>query len=195
MMKNTQITIRWHSRAGHGAVSAANALAEILGKNNFFVQSFPDFGAEKRGAPVVVYNRISTSPIVDRSHPKQLDFVLLLDTTLVGNELSYEEVIAGLSEEGTLILNTTQVETNFQKLFSGNILHCDASTMSVVEIGKNIPNVPMLGALVSSLDLMPMDQFYTGLSAHLRASGLPEPIVDGNLRAFRRGEEELRIMN
>lgn len=180
--------IRWHSRAGHGAITAANALCEIIAATTtLHSQAFPDFGAEKKGAPVLVYNRFSSQKILGAHLVEVPDIVLLLDTSLINpNELSYEDIIKGLSSQGTLLLNTKQLSTKFSSLFLGNIVHLDATKIAEEEIGKNIPNVPMLGALVALSGLMTHDIFLPHLKTYLSA-GLPENIVEGNLKAFSRG--------
>lgn len=188
----TSLAIRWHSRAGHGAITAANAFCEIVAEHtDLFAQAFPDFGAEKKGAPVLVYNRFSSEKILGAHVVESPDIVLLLDTSLINeNELSYADVLKDLSPNGTLILNTKQKTTQFNTLFSGTIFHIDATEIAESEIGKNIPNVPMLGALVACLGLMPHDDFLPLLKAYLSGS-LPSAVVEGNLKAFSRGFHSL----
>jgi len=184
------LSIRWHSRAGQGAITASTALAEILGNHGKFVQSFPDFGAEKRGASVAVFNRISDKKIEDVSHPKEIDTAVLLDTSLVSScEIPASELLAGLKKNGVLLINTSQKElklgTNSKKVFG-----VDASKIAVDAIGKDIPNVPILGSLVRILDLAKLESFSKELKKYLSAH-LPSEIVAGNLKAFKRGFEEV----
>lgn len=185
-MKN--LGIRWHSRAGHGAITAANAFCEIVSVHTtLHAQAFPDFGAEKKGAPVLVYNRFSEEPILGAHVVVSPDIVLLLDSSLINpNELSYEDILKGLGEKGILIINTKQSTTKFASLFSGKIIHIDATQIAEQEIGRNIPNVPMLGALVAISGIMNHDEFLPHLKEYL-SHDLPAPIVEGNLKAFSRG--------
>lgn len=186
------IGIRWHSRAGHGAITAANALCEIVAKNtNLQTQSFPDFGAEKKGAPVTVYNRFSENSIKETHHVNNPDLVLLLDTSLINRgELSYEYIVNGLKNSGNLILNTDQKTTKFSEFFIGNIYHLDASFISEKYIGRNIPNVPMLGALLKILNLVDFEKFSVDLRSYL-LEALPEKVVEGNLLALKMGFEKV----
>ncbi|MFH1375780.1 MAG: 2-oxoacid:acceptor oxidoreductase family protein [Patescibacteria group bacterium] len=184
------ITVRWHSRAGQGAITAATALAEILGKHGKQVQSFPDFGAEKRGAPVVVFNRISEERVADVSHPREVDAVVLLDPTLVTScEIASSELLAGLSAQGKLLVNTAQKSLKLPT--KAEVFSVDASAITVKEIGKDIPNVPILGALVNILKLASAAGFAKDLEQYL-AAHLPPGIVKGNLHAFQRGFQEVR---
>jgi len=189
----TSLEIRWHSRAGHGAITAANAACEIVAKNSsLFTQSFPDFGAEKKGAPVLVYNRFSSEKILGPHLVEFPNIVLLLDASLINeNELSYEDILKGLSKNGTLLLNTKQEKTKFNTLFDGNIIHVDATNIAEEEIGRNIPNVPMLGALIAVSQIIPYEIFLPSLKEYLSQS-LPKAIVEGNLKAFSRGYNSVK---
>jgi pyruvate ferredoxin oxidoreductase gamma subunit len=187
------LSILWSSRAGQGAITASTVLAEILGKQGKYVQSFPDFGAEKRGAVVAVYNRISNKIIEDVSHPTELDAIVLLDTTLISsNEISEIDIFSKLKKDGILLVNTSQAEftlsTKFEKVFALN-----ADKIAKESIGKNIPNVPILGALVRVLNLASQTQFSKELKKYLSAH-LPAEIVAGNLKAFERGFAEVQTI-
>jgi pyruvate ferredoxin oxidoreductase gamma subunit len=184
--------IRWHSRAGQGAITVANALCEIVGlaHPDLHTQAFPDYGAEKKGAPVVVFNRFSKSEILLRNHIEHPDLVVLLDTTLINDsELSYDDIMEGTTKNSTLLLNTKQKKTKFSEKFLGNIYHIDATGIATDEIKKNIPNVPMLGSLIQISHLSPLEMFANQLKEYL-LNGLPAKIVEGNMHAFLRGAKE-----
>ena len=187
---NSEIAIRWHSRAGQGAITASSALAEILGSRGKFVQSFADFGAEKRGAPVVVFNRIADEKLEDVSHPTTIDAAILLDPSLISSrEIAPSELLAGLAADGILLMNSGQKKL---KMAVGGVrvFGIAASEIALAEIGKDIPNVPILGALVRILELSEAKKFAAELRKYL-AKNLPAEIVAGNLRAFERGFSEV----
>jgi len=102
-MKET-IEIRWHGRGGQGAVTAAKIVAESAVYDGKYVQAFPEFGAERAGAPVASFNRISGSPIALHSQVEHPDVVLVLDATLLGSI----DVCDGLTDDGVLIVNTQE---------------------------------------------------------------------------------------
>lgn len=187
---DSEIAIRWHSRAGQGAVSAANFLGIACVNLGYQVQSFPDFGAEKRGASVVVFNRLSkTAKILDDpAHLILVDAVVLLDPTLVGNELSYEEILKDLKPQGILIINTSKTQkTKFNERFSGSIFHVNATQIALDTINRNIPNVAMMGAITKILNF---DKAVVQKSLIQDLSQVfPEKIVQKNLIAFDRGYE------
>lgn len=195
-MKQKELNIRWHSRAGQGAVTAANFFAEGLNKIGYKTQAFPDFGAEKRGAPVVVYNRVSKSDKIldDPAHLRHLDLVVLLDPTLVGNELTYEDVLQGLKPEEILVINTSKTKPSvFNEKFKGKVYHLNATVIALDTIGRNVPNVAMVGGLTKILEL-DQDQMKTILKDHL-LTFFPEKIVNKNMEGFDRGFSEVIEIN
>src|SRR5581483_12245679 len=50
-------------RGGEGVVLASQLLADALARAGYFVQSFPEFKAERRGAPIAAYLRWDEEPI------------------------------------------------------------------------------------------------------------------------------------
>jgi len=181
-----QTSIRWHSRAGQGAITAANFLAEACAKLNFFTQSFPAFGAEKRGAPVIVFNRISKIKNNDPAFIQNPDIVILLDQTLVGEELSQAEILNGLPNDGKFIINTDGKKIDeFSKKFSGKIIIIDATKIALETIGRNIPNVAMVGCItkILGIDKILVKKFLT----QTLQKTFGEKLVEKNLLGFERG--------
>jgi pyruvate ferredoxin oxidoreductase gamma subunit len=75
--------IRWHGRAGQGAKTAAQLLALALLREGRSVQAFPEYGPERRGAPVRAYTRVSDRPIRRHDSVGEPDVVAVLDPSLV----------------------------------------------------------------------------------------------------------------
>ena len=94
--------IRWHGRGGQGAKTASNLLAQSALSLGKYVQAMPEFGAERGGAPVVAYTRISDKPIRIHYGIRHPRVILVLDETLIGQV----NVAEGLAEGGTILVNT-----------------------------------------------------------------------------------------
>ena len=62
------IEVRIHGRGGQGAVAASKVLAAAVFKERRYVQPFPAFGVERRGAPVAAFTRIDDEPVRIRCH-------------------------------------------------------------------------------------------------------------------------------
>ena len=71
--------IRWHARAGQGAKTAAQVLALALMRSGKSVQAFPEYGPERRGAPLRAFTRTSDSPIRRHDAVTSPDLVVVLE--------------------------------------------------------------------------------------------------------------------
>jgi len=184
------LQIRWHSRAGQGAVTGAKALAEVLAAEGKFVQAFSVYGAEKRGAPMNAYNRVADEEIVDHSKEVHPDYVLVIDPSLVfsGNITKNEKpntkyiITTDLSKEELLkqapFLNGKEVYV------------LDCITISQETIGRAIPNTPMLGALMKVSGILSLEEFLEGMKKILKK--FPQKVIDGNNQAISRAYNEVK---
>lgn len=189
-MKPT-IEIRWHGRAGQGVVTAAVTLADVLaGEEGKYVQAFPEFGAEKRGAPILAFNRISQKPIRSHSQVYEPDIVVVTDPSLLG----LIDVTDGAKEDAIFLLNTTfDIPLVRKKLNLGTrkVYALDAYTIAREEIGRPIPNVPMVAALIKVTGLLESKKFMEKLKASLSKKLRPE-VVASNLRTVERAFKEVK---
>lgn len=93
--------IRLHGRGGQGAVVASKILADAYFKQGLFVQAFPAFGMERRGAPVAAYVRVDTAPALARGEIAHPDVCVVLDPKL----LELIDVAKGLTPGAVIVLN------------------------------------------------------------------------------------------
>ncbi len=82
-MSEDIIEIRLHARAGQGAWTASRVLAAAALREGKYIQSFPAFGPERRGAPMVAFARISDKPIDLHCNVYTPDIVAVMDPTLL----------------------------------------------------------------------------------------------------------------
>ena len=140
------LEIRWHGRGGQGAVTSVELLALSAIEEGKYAQGFPSFGPERRGAPVMAFNRVDDKQIKIRSGIYHPDVVVVLDESLV----ALVDVAEGLKPEGILLVNTTKSMEALRKniRFEGKIATCDATGIAWKELGVPITNTTMLGALL-----------------------------------------------
>jgi len=143
--------IIFYGRGGQGAVTAANLIASAaLKSGNKGVQAFPFFGAERRGAPVKAFARISDDEIYLRSQIREPDIVVVLDTGI----MDAIDITQGLKENGIILLNTNKKPSDFSLPYK--IATVDATSIAIKnEIlvgGIPVVNTPMTGALVRILN-------------------------------------------
>lgn len=96
--------IRVHGRGGQGSVTAAELLAHAAFLEGKWVQAFPYFGAERRGAPVKAFARVSDTPILVHSQVYSPDYVIVLDPVIH----RVVDVTEGLKPDGLILFNTTR---------------------------------------------------------------------------------------
>jgi len=97
------IEIRMHGRGGQGGVIAAKILASAIFKEGKFAQSFPSFGVERRGAPVLAFTRVDDKPVRLRTAIYEPDHLINLDSTFIKST----NVFSGLKNGGTILVNTS----------------------------------------------------------------------------------------
>lgn len=145
--------LRWHSRGGQGGKTASKLLAEACFEEGKQATAFSFYGAERRGAPVTSYNRVSDHPIKLYSGVSRPDYVIVLDASLV----DLQSVTDGLSEDGTIVINTSDPSVVD---FDGRVIHVDATDVAVEydlqADGNPIVNTPVLGA-VAKTDLVDIE--------------------------------------
>jgi pyruvate ferredoxin oxidoreductase gamma subunit len=184
--------IRWHGRGGQGAKTAALLFGEAVLGQGKYMQAFPEYGPERMGAPVQSYNRISEEPITLHCGVTSPQIVVILDPTLIGAV----DVMAGLPDDGVIIINTNEPASKFRellKLKSQKLYTIDASKISMETIGRNIPNTPMMGALAKATGLLDFEEMLADTKTKLQKKFKSKPeVIEGNLKAIRRAYDELQ---
>ena len=153
MVLKPLIEICFHGRGGQGSVTAANLLvAAALRDGNKGVQAFPFFGAERRGAPVRAFARISDEEIHLRSEVYNPDIVIVLDESI----MKIVDVLKGLKNGGKILINTTRNPNDFNFSKKYNIATVDATGVAIKHDilvgGIPVVNMPILGAVPKILD-------------------------------------------
>jgi len=141
--------IRLHGRGGQGAVTASKVLAEAAYLSGFESQSIPFFGAERRGAPVMAFTRISCEAIRERSQVYSPDYVIVLDPII----LQAVDVFGGLKDGGGIVINTVKSPEDFQFQQEWlTVATVDATGVAIrnnlLVAGTPVVNMPMLGAFL-----------------------------------------------
>jgi pyruvate ferredoxin oxidoreductase gamma subunit len=180
--------IRWHGRGGQGVKTAAEVLAEAAVRDGKFVQSFPEYGPERMGAPVLAFNRLSDQRIDLHSNVYAPKHVIVLDPTL----LESTNVTDGLDKEGTLLVNTdaSAEDVRSKTGFQGAIYTVDATKIAREEIGRPIANTTCLGAFVGISGITDIENVKESVRGHL-GEKLGEKVIQANMRALSRAFEEV----
>jgi len=176
--------IRWHGRGGQGIVSVSRLLAEAALLDKKHVQSFPEFGPERSGAPVRGFTRISDEPISIHSQIYNPNVVVIVDPTLLN-----ASVTTGIAKNGTIIANTERTAEELKKLLSVNDAHVysvNAVRIAMDVLGRPIYNTAMLGALIK---VVPLTSFESIINVVRQR--FPGTLGEKNVEAVKRASEEV----
>ncbi|MCL4343701.1 MAG: 2-oxoacid:acceptor oxidoreductase family protein [Nitrososphaerota archaeon] len=185
---HTSFELRWHGRGGQGAVTAAIIVAEAAIFDEKYAQAFPEFGAERRGAPVKAYTRVSEQQILTRSPIIAPDMVVVLDTSI--DEKIY---LDGLKVGGTILINSSKGKSELKEKIEREdvmIAKVDATHIAMDELGAAIVNTAMVGALIKVTPLAKLDS----VSEAIRENFKPK-IAEANVKAAGRAYNEVEVLN
>jgi len=177
--------IRWHGRAGQGVITVSRLLAQAALDEGKSVQAFPEFGAERLGAPVSGFTRISEQRVDIRSQIYSPEAVVVLDPTL----LRSVKVSDGLLPGGYMVVNSQEDPGGLKArlgLRDANVYTVDVTRISSEVFGRVIYNTPMLGALVK---VLPFVSFASVEKATLER--FPGSVGKLNVDAIRRAHEQV----
>lgn len=188
MVNNDMLEIRWHGRGGQGAVTAAKMLAAASMREGKYFQAFPEYGPERRGAPLQAFTRISEKPIRVYCHVQSPEIVVVLDSSLVGRG----PITQGLNPGGTIVANFDTGPQELREklgLDGGRVFAVNATKIATDQLGSAITNMPMLGALIKATGVVSLE---TALAEVRESFGhkFRQDIVEANLRAMQQAYEE-----
>ena len=133
--------IRWHARAGQGAKTASQLYATALLHSGKSVQAFPEYGPERRGAPLRAFTRVDDTPIRRHDSITNPNVVVVLEPSIL-NEV---DVADGLAADGFVLLNGDRVPAEL----AGLDVRCVPAER--LAAGSKFVNLVMVGALAAAL--------------------------------------------
>jgi pyruvate ferredoxin oxidoreductase gamma subunit len=178
--------IRFHGRGGQGAVTAVELLAQAAIAEGKYAQGFPNFGPERRGAPVTAFLRVSDKPIYLREKIEKPNVVVVLDASL----LDLVDVCVGLKPGGTLVANMPQSEVKKLKKYQDRfgLAVVDASRVAIEALGVPIANTAIIGALLKATDITAVESLNKPIEHRFGRLALK------NIAALRKAYEETVVM-
>jgi 2-oxoacid:acceptor oxidoreductase gamma subunit (pyruvate/2-ketoisovalerate family) len=159
--------VRFHGRGGEGVVIAAELVANAAFKEGKWVQAFPYFGGERRGAPVTAFVRISDKPIRLRGPLYEPDYVLVLSPFLSEKV----NVTEGMKNRGLLLINGPGKRKPHE--FEGyRVVKVDATKLAVklglVVAGTAVVNTVMLGAFARATKIFTLESLQEAIGERWR---------------------------
>ncbi len=187
---NEMFEFRLHGRGGQGIVVAASIFAEAVFLEGFYARAFSLFGAERRGAPVTAFIRVSKDRLMPRSRIYQPDYVVVFDSTITGSTL-----IAGLKDEGTLLVNGGESWDDNLTGILGPDNRYQIKTVDATQIAWKhklaigsfpMVNTVMLGAMGRISGLTSLENLISSIKKRVSAS------IDANISAVTEGYERVK---
>lgn len=148
--------IRIHGRGGQGSVTAAEVLAHAAFFEGKCVQAFPYFGAERRGAPVKAFARISDEPMLVHSQIYAPDYVIVLDPYIY----KVVDVTEGLKKDGVIVFNTKKKPEELG-LKNWRVATVDATgialELNLIVAGQPLVNTSILGGFAKATEQVKLE--------------------------------------
>lgn len=157
--------------------TASRILGSAAFHSGFLVQDSPVYGAERRGAPVAAFTRISRQPILERGAIERPDLVVIADETLLREPSA--QPISGCDRHTTVLINSAREEKTLRERTGhpGPILSADFAAMAL-EMTRSLAGLSSaLGTAAASL---------VGLGLEHCLAGLKEELEDAHLTAAQR---------
>ena len=185
----TMVEFRWHGRGGQGAWTASELLARTALDEGKYIQSFPEFGPERMGAPVTAFTRISTEPIRLHCAIYDPDVVVVLDNTL----LKSVPVTAGLNrDEDCLIINSSEqpaVLKESLRVTKGKVWTVPATEIALRILGAPITNTALLGVVAKSTEIVSLE----GIQKTLKGRFRPD-LAEKNFAVIQEAYKEAKVI-
>ncbi len=136
------LSLRFHGRGGQGAKVASRILGTAAFLEGFYVQDFPLYGAERRGAPITAFAHISEDPIMERGVISDPDMVVVMDETLLQDTRA--KPLSGLRKNGVILINTSRTpeEVTADHGVEAQVVTLDMTKMSLTMLGEPILSTP-----------------------------------------------------
>lgn len=140
------LRVRFHGRGGQGAKVASRVLGTAAFIEGCYAQDFPLYGAERRGAPIAAFTRISPKPILERGVISEPDIVIILDETLLDDPIA--NPLSGIKEGGIVFINTAHSPAEAKDKFK---VTKQVITLDITKISLDMLGLPVLSTLAGGV--------------------------------------------
>jgi pyruvate ferredoxin oxidoreductase gamma subunit len=180
--------IRFHGRGGQGTVVASILLAKAFFNAGYWVQTFPVFGVERRGAPVEAYLRLDREKIITRCNVYTPNHVVVQDIKL----LESVDVTAGLKPGGWVLVNALRPPENLNIFTGYHLAYVDATGIGIQNrLGSTthpIINTAMIGAFSRMLEIPPLDMISNAIKEDITVK------AEQNIMAAKDAYEKVQLL-
>jgi pyruvate ferredoxin oxidoreductase gamma subunit len=173
------VRVRFHGRGGQGAKTASRILGSAAFNDGYFAQDFPIYGAERRGAPVSAFTRLSNEAITERGFVFSPDISAVMDDSLIADPLV--NPFAGLRKGGVAVVNTTKPTGSFlSEREDVTVASVDLTGQALKTLGKPILSAG-IAAAVARISGIKKKALFDAIVEELRDIGLSDEMVKKNV--------------
>ncbi len=149
----------------------------------FYAQDFPVYGAERRGAPIMAFTRLSSEIILERGIIFEPDINIIADETLLND--SAANVFHGTWEGTTTMVNTHYPASHVRETYGikGEIVTIDITDIVMKIIGKPVLSSVAAAAACKLIGIITKESLKEALSKELTLIGLKKEVVTKNVEA------------
>ena len=170
--------IRIHGRGGQGIKTASQILGSAGFYSGFQAQDFPLYGAERRGAPVIAFPRISEDIILERGPISSPDIILIGDETLLNDPQSAP--LCGAEPTTLIFVNSSHTPESLSQKFS--LITANLNDLCLQHLNNRTVYSSALSAvgarLLGNIDLQDLLQ---AVEDELTPHGISSSALKGNL--------------
>jgi pyruvate ferredoxin oxidoreductase gamma subunit len=174
------VSLRFHGRGGQGAKTASRIVGTAAFLEGYYAQDSPIYGAERRGAAVAAFARISREPIRERGVVAHPDLVVIADASLLDDPAA--RVREGVGPQTALFVNSPSAPSQLQAAgtLPGRLTTLDLTGMTLAEFGKREAVSASLGAVAARLIGLEVTAVRKAIERELSVLGLSPSTIERN---------------
>ncbi|MEM1943386.1 MAG: 2-oxoacid:acceptor oxidoreductase family protein [Candidatus Caldarchaeum sp.] len=174
------LRVRFHGRGGQGVKTSSRILGRAAFLAGYFAQDSPIYGAERRGAPVAAFTRISHGPILERGYIFHPHIVVVMDETLIEDRQA--RPLEGLQRGGVAFINTAASEASESSRDGYTVLRYSLTDEALKTIGRPVISAPAAATAAKISGLIRKRHVLEAASEELAELGLGGEMLEKNLK-------------
>ena len=186
MIQNKNIImkgIRFHGRGGQGMKTASRIVGTASFMEGYFAQDFPIYGAERRGAPIMAFTRLSDNPILERGIIVNPDINIIADETLLEDKAA--NVLHGTWDGTITLVNTHYTASHVKETYqvSGEIAAVDITDIALKIISKPVLSSVAAASACKLTGVISKDSLREAVIKELTDINLKKEVINKNVQA------------
>ena len=179
------LRIRFHGRGGHGVKTSGRILATAAFQARYECQDSPVYGAERRGAAVVAFARISDEPILERGAINHPDLIVLADETLLKSPAA--SVLNGQETASAVFINSASAESLVDEFdIQPRVVGFDVSGRTQEILGRaSALSAGLAAAAAKLIGLISEEQLLAAMREEFEHLHLTEEVLGKNIQIAR----------